>query len=86
MVNLTKEPQPQFLDLDADHQGYLLARLAEYHNYILQCCDDGTIRMRDGLDTLYLLGNMEGRLLHGHVMEQDVDLITEWISDMEDAG
>lgn len=86
---MLNQPKPE-INLDADHQGHLLCVLTEVHTKFLYDMDQVLARLedmdegtrREYLDTLYILGNIEGRLLHNHINEDDLELIEMWEAEL----
>ena len=74
-----------WVELDADDQGARLCSLAEYHNWIGDQWRCGEVTNEDYADTCYMLGNIEGRLLHNHVTMDDVELMDLWFEEMHPA-
>lgn len=75
--NRTKKPL--FLNLDADTIGHYLCVLADVHSRL-----DEKIRNQEFLITeaqlyeLYLVGNLEGRLMHNRAIVSDIEMIEAW--------
>lgn len=60
----------KFVSLDPDQQVHYLNVLANYHSRLIE--------QEDHTDTLYMLGNIEGRMIHNHTMPSDLEFIEEW--------
>lgn len=69
------------LRIDADQKIHLLSVLADYHSFLCDFIGDKVDNEDDiqlDLYSLYLLGNIEGRLLYGGITEGDMKILTEW--------
>lgn len=71
--------RPLFLNLDADTIGHYLCVLSKEHTAL-----DEKIREQEYVITeaqmfeLYLLGNIEGRMIHNRITVADIELIEAW--------
>jgi hypothetical protein len=74
---------PKFLSLDADTTGHYLVVIAEHHTQVeREVAAQGMVITEDQMFDLYLLGNTEGRLLHGFVTLEDIEMIECWESEL----
>jgi len=70
--------------IDADQKVHLLNVCADYHSFLVDFLsdriDDGAPKTEvvDDLYTLYLIGNIEGRLLYGGLTDGDMKILTDW--------
>ena len=83
-------PKPK-VNLDADHIGHLHCVINEYHNYILRSTDPESFAemidegdRNDWLDTLYMIGNIQGRLLSDNIDTDDLELIEAWETELKE--
>lgn len=67
-----------FVSLDADDKGSRICFLADYHGYLKSRWERGAISNEDYAETLYMLGNIEGRLVCDYVTQKDIDLMDAW--------
>lgn len=71
--------EPEFMYLDADTMGHYLVVIADHHTQVEQAVvAQGMVITEDQMFDLYLLGNTEGRLLHGFVTREDIEMIECW--------
>ena len=72
------------VSIDADHMGYLLSILADYHTMAMVQLDSGLVGPGTCADTCYMLGNIEGRLLYSGLTQDDLDLVEAWEKELND--
>lgn len=78
------EGELPLLVMDADQKIHYLNVLADYHGYLVEFIGEriGDKASKEEIDldlySLYLLGNIEGRLLYNGVTEGDMKLLEEW--------
>lgn len=68
--------------LDCDQIGDDLSFLAEYHSYLTLLWESAEMENRSYAETVYLIGNIEGRLMYNHATEDDMELIALWKEEM----
>lgn len=78
------EGKSPLLSIDADQKIHFLNVLADYHSYLVdfigERIGDEASKEEINLDlySLYLLGNIEGRLLYNGITEGDMKILNEW--------
>jgi len=78
----------KFVCLDPDQQVHYLNVLADYHGLILTHLARDEYQLftkkefQSVLDTMYMLGNIEGRMIHNHTMQSDLDMLEEWETEL----
>ena len=73
----------QYVSLDSDYKGHMLCMLAEYHNYIIYLWKTGELEHRVVMDTCYLLGNIEGRVIGNCITIDDVEMLELWEEELD---
>ena len=81
----------QFMSLDADTMGHYLVVIADHHTQVeRKVSEQEMVITEEQMFDLYLLGNIEGRLLHGFVTLVDIEMIECWeeelLPDTQDNG
>lgn len=86
-------PKRNRVSLDADHQGHLACVICNYLNHIrlnleeyLES-DDTDSRLSKPLElmeTFYMAGNIEGRILSNNVDMKDIELVEAWEAELEE--
>lgn len=88
------QPKRKRVSLDADHRGHLACVICDYLNSIRMNLeeylesDDTDSRLSKPLElmeTFYLAGNIEGRILSNNATEADIELVEAWEAELEDA-
>ena len=83
--------QPKKVNLDADHAGHLALVICNYLNHIrlnLEEClesDDTDSRISkpfELMETFYLAGNIEGRILSNNATAADLELVEAWEAEL----
>lgn len=86
-------PKRNRVSLDADHQGHLACVVCTYLNHIrmnLEEClesddtDSRTSKLLELIETFYLAGNIEGRILSNNITEADLERVEAWEKEMAD--
>lgn len=75
-----------FAVLDPDDQGARLCLLASYHGFYKERWNLGEVTNEDYAETMYLLGNMEGRLMYNHVTQDDIEMMDLWQKELEESA
>ena len=76
---LSIEEGAKYLHMDADSTGHYLTVLSKYHAHLDQIIRDKEYAITETqMIELYLLGNIEGRLLHDFIMATDIEMIEVW--------
>lgn len=79
------------VNLDADHTGHLAVVICNYLNHIRMHLeeylesDDTDSRMSKPLElmeTFYLAGNIEGRIISNNATEADLELVEAWEAEL----
>jgi hypothetical protein len=77
--------------LDADHTGHLLCVICDYLNHIRLNIEDylesddtdsRTSKPLELMETFYLAGNIESRILSNNATEADLELIEAWEAEL----
>lgn len=82
--DIEEDKNNPFVILDADHTGYLLVMLAEYHTFVLDQWHCGEKQNDDVAETCYMLGNIESRVRYNHLTQDDLDLLEDWEAELEE--
>lgn len=81
------EEQDKYLCIDADHQGELLVLCSVLHASWVQEFENTVVRNMDELMyQFYLLGNIEGQLLNGHITNESLDMLMTWEQELSGDG
>lgn len=79
------------VNLDADHQGHLVAGICNYLNHIQMHLeeylesddtDSRTSKPLELMETFYMAGNIEGRILSNNATEADLELVEAWEAEL----
>lgn len=86
-------PKRNRVSLDADHQGHLACVVCNYLNHFRMNLeeylesDDTDSRLfkpRELMETFYIAGNIEGRILSNNVDTKDIELVESWEAELEE--
>ena len=93
LLKIHLHPEPQYFPVDPDAEGHYLVLLADYHSYLVEKIMNTTIGNPDMpfnegvgetryslmLFELYMIGNLEGRLISSHKLTaDDLHLLQDW--------
>lgn len=85
MNESTFDPTPKpTVKLDADTAGSILAFLADYRTYLKEAWRCGEMEHEVVMDSLYMLGNIEGRCLYDGLTCDDLEIIENWEEELDD--
>lgn len=80
---MSVEEGAKYINVDADTAGHYLCVLADYHTALDQAIrKQQYVITEEQMTDLYLLGNIEGRLIHNHVTAVDIELIECWENEL----